>query len=97
MCWKCKNNIEIETISRTSECPVCHADLHSCKNCKFYSPDCHFDCRENIDENIVDKERANFCDAFMVKREFNGADGINSPADDKKAAAKSAFDALFGI
>ena len=26
MCWKCGNNVEFETISRNSECPVCHAD-----------------------------------------------------------------------
>ena len=96
MCWKCKNNIEIETISRTSECPVCHADLHSCKNCKFYSPGCHFDCRESVDENIVDKEKANFCDSFMVQREFSGSTGKDF-AEEKIAAAKSAFDALFGI
>lgn len=96
MCWKCKNNIELEIVGRTSECPVCHADLHSCRNCKFYSQGSHFDCRENVDENIMDKEKANFCDSFMVRREFSGSSD-NDFAEKKKADAKNAFDALFSI
>lgn len=97
MCWKCKNKIEIEIIGRSTECPVCHADLHSCRNCRFYLPGSHFDCRENVDENIVDKERANFCDAFMVQRTFSGSADGASLEEEKKAAAKNAFDALFSI
>lgn len=59
----------------------------------FYSPGAHFDCHETVDEMIVDKERSNFCEQFSVRRSFGG----NSSADgDKAAAAKKAFDNLFG-
>ncbi|MBQ0039853.1 MAG: hypothetical protein KBS64_05460 [Treponema sp.] len=95
MCWKCKNNIEIESIYRDSECPVCHSDLHSCRNCKFYSPGSHFDCRENVDELVSDKGKANFCDAFMVNRNFTG--GTTTAAGDKATAARNAFEALFSL
>ena len=92
MCWKCGNNVEFETISRNSECPVCHADLHSCRNCEYYSPGSHYDCHETVQEIVTDKERANFCDSFKIKRQWNGSSGGSDKAD----LAKNAFDSLFG-
>ena len=92
MCWKCGNNVEIETISRVTECPVCHADLHSCKNCEYYSPGSHYDCGETVDELVKDKEKANFCDYFK----FANKSSAKNNSDDAAAKAKKAFDSLFG-
>ncbi len=92
MCWKCGKNIETEIIGRSSECPFCHKDLHSCKNCSFYEPGSHYDCHETVQDPVSDKERANFCDSFKVKRMWSGA---GAKADEKIKNAKSAFDALF--
>lgn len=92
MCWKCGNNVEIETISRNSECPTCHADLHSCRNCEYYSPGSHYDCHETVQEIVTDKERANFCDSFKVKRQWSAS----AVKDDKADKARKAFDSLFG-
>lgn len=94
MCWKCKNNIEVEEpVSRSAECPVCHASLHSCRNCEYYSPGSHYDCHETIEELVKDKDSSNFCDFFKLKRNFSGSANC---AEDKAAQAKKAFDALFG-
>lgn len=68
-------------------------ELHSCKNCIYYAPGSHFDCHETVDELVIDKEEANFCDSFKVKRSFSGG---TPSAPDKVAAAKKAFDSLFG-
>ena len=57
-----------EPIPRDAECPFCHADIHSCKNCVFYEPGSHYDCNETVDELVVDKEHANFCDAFSLNK-----------------------------
>lgn len=95
MCWKCKTNITLEKIYRTSECPECHRDLHCCRNCIFYEAGSRFDCHETIEECISDKEKANFCDSFKVRREFSG--GGNAGYAEKKAAAKKALDNLFSI
>ena len=99
MCWKCKSNVEVlEPVSRSAECPVCHADLHSCRNCMFYSPGSHYDCHETIDELVQDKERANFCDSFKIKRDWSAGSGeAGSGAEDKSSKAKDAFNALFSI
>jgi len=95
MCWKCGKEITLEEpISRISECEICHADLHCCKNCRYYAPGSHYDCHETVDEIVVDKEKANFCDSFKLKRLFSG-EKTNSSCD-KASEAKKAFESLFG-
>lgn len=95
MCWKCGKEITLEEpIAQTAECDVCHADLHCCKNCKYYAPGSHYDCHETIEEIVVDKEESNFCDNFEVKRIFsNGKGGAST---DKASEARKAFENLFG-
>ena len=94
ICWKCNKEIGIDQIFRTTECPICHAQLHSCKGCKFYAPGSHFDCKESVDDPVSDKERANFCDYFSPILNGGAASGSNSK--EKADAAKAAFNALFG-
>lgn len=91
MCWKCGQNIDSEFIGRSDECPICKTDLHSCKNCKFYAPNEHFECHETVDERVSDKERRNFCPYFKVQISFSGGQ-----AQQKAEMAKNAFAALFG-
>ncbi|MBO4403746.1 MAG: hypothetical protein J5780_00210 [Treponema sp.] len=92
MCWKCGSKIDTSlTISRSSTCPVCSSDLHSCRNCSFYSPGSHYDCHETVDENISDKEKSNFCDYFKPAASFSKTAGY----EEKKEKARAAFDALF--
>lgn len=95
MCWKCKNPIEVsEKIYRNTTCEFCGADLHSCRNCKFYDIGSHYDCRENISSLVKEKERANFCEWFSAREIF--ADGETSVVSDKAAQARDAFASLFG-
>lgn len=93
MCWKCGKNIELKNIAFKDECSFCHTDLHSCKNCIFYLPGAHYDCHESVEEFVSDKESSNFCDYFKVKNDFS--DLKNDSVQNKSAAAKKAFDALF--
>ena len=93
MCKKCGKPITADSITRSSTCDTCGADLHSCINCVFYAPGNHYDCRETVDELVKDKERANFCGWYAVKREPASAGaGIT---DEKAAKARDAFVALF--
>ncbi|MCQ2591940.1 MAG: hypothetical protein MJ188_04080 [Treponema sp.] len=91
-CWKCKAEIGDLDVFRTSECPVCHCDLHCCKGCRFYSASSHFECKENIMEPVHEKEKANFCDFFSCNK-VGGEEADNSLM---KNAAFSAASALFG-
>ena len=92
ICWKCRKETNIEKPVRGDECPLCHADLHVCKACEFYESGAHNDCRESSAEFVNDKERGNFCDYCRASKKIAaGSGGI-----DKAAAAKDAFNALFG-
>ena len=88
-CWSCRQSTEMEDkIKRNDECPHCRADMHSCKNCQYYDPGAHNDCKETIAEYVPDKERSNFCGMFKA---FEGE--REAPADVN--AAKAKLDALF--
>jgi hypothetical protein len=53
-----------ERVGRRDVCPRCGAELHACRQCRFYDPRLADACREPQAERLVDKTRANFCDYF---------------------------------
>ena len=88
-CWSCRQSTEMEDkVTRTSECPHCRADMHSCKNCHYYEPGAHNECRETISEYVQDKERSNFCGMY---RDFLGERSALEDAE----ASKQKLEALF--
>ena len=97
-CYHCGNIIDPKLrIYRNTLCPVCSGELKICKNCTFYSPGSHWDCRETIREPVKDKEKANFCDFFIFSASSASlSDQDDGSADQKKEKARSNFDKLFG-
>lgn len=91
MCYHCgytyKDN---EKIFRLTVCPECGRDAHVCLNCTFYAPGKQHDCRETIDTAVREKDKANFCDYFVLDR----AKKSKSP-DNKSNTARNDFKALF--
>ena len=95
MCWKCKEPIaDGLEIFRSTECSQCGASLHSCVNCRFYQPGVHYGCHETIDEQVRDKEAANFCEYFSVNLNPLASE---SKVNEAKKAARNAFDNLFSL
>jgi hypothetical protein len=97
-CARCGKEISVaRRVSRGETCPHCGAWLHSCVNCRFYSPGRHNDCMESEAELVCDKEASNFCDffAFADSRIADLKTGRTSP-EDRKKKARDAFDKLFG-
>lgn len=72
-CHKCHKALGFlepeEKISRQEECPSCHTSLHCCKMCIFFDVMAYNDCREDNAERIVEKDKANFCDYFVLTGE----------------------------
>jgi hypothetical protein len=95
MCWKCGKQLTIPPpVSRDQTCPACGADVRACKNCRFYAPGSHYECRETVDEPVRDKERANFCGFFSYTQKT--ADKAKSSiAADKAQKARDDFANLF--
>jgi hypothetical protein len=93
VCWKCGVSLSDYTLPlrRLEECRQCHAELHVCKLCEWYSTAVAKHCREPIAEEVKDKERANFCDYFKPR-----PDAYATAPLDEAAKAKTQLDALFG-
>lgn len=94
VCYFCghafDDNVEI---FRSTVCPGCDNDVKICKNCTFYSPESHWECRETIPEPVREKEQANFCSFFQFKESSgNEKQGKNTEREE----AKDAFNKLFG-
>lgn len=88
-CYSCNHRIEgVETVRRGETCDHCGADVRVCKNCAFYDPSSHNECREPTAEYVSEKERANFCGMF---KPFTG----QREAGDDVADAKAKLEALF--
>ena len=89
MCYFCGEKTE-GPVYRNSLCPSCGRDLKICLNCKFYDPGAHWDCRETISEPVRDKDRANFCDYFVLIHRVKSVD-----SSDTTPKARDLFNNLF--
>jgi hypothetical protein len=92
VCWKCGASIEELSLplQRLDECRQCHAELHVCKLCEWYSTAVARHCRETIAEEVKDKERANFCDYYKPKQ-----DAYSAVSLDAASKAKADLEAMF--
>lgn len=68
------------------ECPKCLRDLHCCKMCQFYHPQSYNECKESSAERVVDKEKKNYCDYFIL-----GDANSGKPEQDAMSAAEALF------
>ena len=90
LCWNCSHEIDTRVkVSRRDECISCGADLHVCKNCKFWDESYHNECRENISHYIRDRAKANFCMSFTIR-------ATSEEDADEANDARSKLEALFG-
>jgi hypothetical protein len=93
VCWKCGASLKELSLplARLDECKQCHAELHACKLCEWYSTAVAKHCRETVAEEVKDKERANFCDYF--KPRVGAFSNASTAAADR---AKAELDSIFG-
>ncbi|MBI3178546.1 MAG: hypothetical protein HYZ27_02730 [Deltaproteobacteria bacterium] len=67
-CHACGNEVElIDKVKRADTCEHCGADLHCCKNCRFWDPYVHNQCKESVTFYEPDKEKGNFCTYFTIR------------------------------
>mgnify|MGYP001336776925 CR=1 FL=1 len=94
-CYKCGNELEFAVhggvqVGRLDTCDHCGANLHCCKNCYFYDPSLHNECRESYTDFIRDREAPNFCSSYRFK-DSSEAPGVGADV----ASAKSKLEDLF--
>ncbi len=89
-CTYCSTRIDsAQPIGYATLCPSCSEPLHSCVNCRFYSPGSYHDCAERVEEFISDKKKANYCDFFMM--------GSNKQSKKASDEARKKAEALFSF
>jgi hypothetical protein len=85
-CWKCLKEYESESkIAFRATCPHCGRDQHVCKNCRHHAPGKPNDCNVPGTEYVRDREAANFCEDFSIKKPSH------SSTDDPMKNAKKIF------
>lgn len=92
-CWKCGADVSGARLpdAREARCPACEADLHACRMCRHYAPRLSGQCDEDRAEEVMNKERANFCDWFSPQP---GA--FVAGRDPAAGAARARLESLFG-
>ena len=88
-CTFCNKEMEFEhRISRNDICPHCGRDLHCCLQCKYYDQGSYNECKEVLAERVVNKEKANLCEYFVLK-------GAKDEEQGRDAGARKALEDLF--
>jgi len=87
------------------QCPRCHFELHSCKQCVFFDSAAQFECTQPIPERIARKDARNDCTFYQFRTtvekdtaptSYNSApSAAASSAPARPNAARKAFDDLF--
>jgi len=93
-CHECGTAVKLlpgMKIARTETCGKCDADLHCCRNCRFFDPGRHNQCAETQAEWVQEKSRANFCDYFEPRTGILLVQRTGGGTDD----ARKKFDSLF--
>lgn len=80
-----------ERVGRRDACPRCRADLHACRQCRFYDARAYNACAEPQAERVLDKERGNFCDYFAPAAAGAPSDAVPSAPP----SARAELDRLF--
>ncbi|HJP03912.1 MAG: hypothetical protein QGH46_05975 [Gammaproteobacteria bacterium] len=93
VCWRCGHSLEELSMppGRLDECPECRSQLHVCRMCAFFNPEVIRACREDDADEVMEKERANFCDYFQANS--NAFDESFAAAD---RDASEQLEQLFG-
>ncbi len=92
-CFKCSAPYEYSAqtpIGRSQTCSKCSSDLRVCKNCRHYDQAARWECREEIQDAVREKERANYCD-FFQPREGVATASVMSAKEDLLKKAEALF------
>ena len=94
VCWNCGASLTDQPLplARLAECRACEAELHVCRQCRFYAPRHAEHCVEDRADPPLEKGRANFCDYFEPN-----PDAWQPPeSDGETERARAELEALFG-
>lgn len=92
-CWRCGQILPVALfpLRREEVCPACDADVHVCKQCRFFNASVSDGCDEPVAGGVSNKERANFCDYLVPSTTaYRGGSALDG------GTARAKLEALFG-
>jgi len=103
-CYKCKKQLDLPSkkIGFKDICIFCDADLHVCKNCKYYQIGKPNDCRVPNTDFVFDREKNNFCEEFQILEKTDSSNKTTKKdiskklfKDEEDDSNDTSFDSLF--
>ncbi len=89
-CWSCGKEMKASDYGRELNCLECGRPTKACLNCRWHAPSKPNACAEPMADEVMEKERPNFCNFF--EPEIKGKEGIQGNSDsDLLAAAEELF------
>jgi hypothetical protein len=89
-CWHCGRPLGKADFGRENGCLGCGKATRVCRNCRHYARGRPNDCEEPMAEQVMDKERANFCDYFDPTLE-PATGSVEASASDLREVAENLF------
>jgi len=91
-CYRCGASLaELSLpLSRQDECPECRNYLHVCRMCAHFDRHVPKQCREDDAEEVIEKERLNFCEWFKPS-DSAFDEGRKNEEDEARAALENLF------
>jgi hypothetical protein len=92
-CYRCGASLASLSLplSRQDSCPECSVHLHVCRMCRHFDASVPRQCREDDAEDVVEKERLNFCEWFVPRE-----DAFDPAKKAESDRSRNALDTLFG-
>ncbi|MCH8267129.1 MAG: hypothetical protein IH846_06410 [Acidobacteria bacterium] len=93
-CFSCGRAIQVlvgQKVLKRDTCAGCDADLHCCKNCRFFDPSVHNECRETQAEWVRSKDKSNYCDYFEASTRMD----LTRKPDVSSDEVRKKWDSLF--
>lgn len=92
ICFRCQKTLTGHDVGqkvfRTEECPHCQAPIRCCQMCKHYSPKDYNECHEPVAERILEKEKSNFCEFYVLAGDINKGPSKSSLVDSANSLFK---------
>lgn len=85
-CWSCGKELGHNDYGRETNCLGCGRPTRVCRNCRWYDTSKAGACAEPMAEEVMEKDRANFCNFFEPDAERSGGSQAKSDADHLAAA-----------
>jgi hypothetical protein len=89
-CWNCGKELQVNDYGRENNCLGCSRPTKVCLNCRWYDTSKSNACAEPMTEEVMEKDRPNFCNFF--EPEMKSREGVHTKTDtDYLAAAEDLF------